>query len=187
MSDLLIVSSPTSRPLCTDVPVPMDVACPGPASPQTFHREWSPDCPECGPFTVARWTEMPCDCGHRDIPGASGHDDWCGRGGAVVGLVEVVGPSHHSDDCADPYRIGAQARDAQGRTRCDPDALPDCWHTPTGTVTPLAEPIPCERSWQCGACGPDCGDAPSCNGEVRPSVWVADGSVHEQLRGATSQ
>lgn len=49
---------PTGHVTKLDVPIPMErppVGCPGPASPQTFHREWSEDCPECGPGGPVSW------------------------------------------------------------------------------------------------------------------------------------
>ena len=156
----LIVASETSTPLSTDVPVPTD-----------GQPEWS-RCPECEvrfeptlvdrdpasrvrhqacgrspvpagpfPFTVARWDEV--ECASWDCIWLGGDGRGCHHGtltntvGAIVELVEVVGPSHF------PY-LGMHHSRCSDEHLCHPDAAPDCFHTPTGTVTPI-DPIPCER------------------------------------------
>lgn len=155
---LLVVASPTSSPLSTDVPIPTD------GQPQWYrcddggmqgegtrwiHRPGLSDtpCRRCVPdgpfpFTVAVWVEddVPC-C----FPGYE-HDGACdpaGAIGAIVGLVTVTGLSHKADSCLRSSRVDPATGLLTG-IYCHPDALPDCWHTPTGKVTPI-EPIPCER------------------------------------------
>ena len=188
MSDLLVVASPTSQPLCTDVPVPTD------GQPQWFVQggtRWRPGQrrpfqPDPGtpdgpyPFTVAVWQEVEQTCpSWHYLPGPYSAAD-CEqadthraqrRVGAVTATVEVTGPSHHAHKCID-HR---PARTPLDQPWCHPDAAPDCWHTPTGKVTVLDEPIPCERPWDFGY-----GDREWC------SVWPAPPEVAERLRKVTA-
>lgn len=133
------------------------------------HKSWcqpgTPTIVPDGPFpvTVAVWTEdKRCIyCHVVEMPGLTslkcysnvrstgepGSHVWS-RNGALTHLVEVTGPSHHADECV-------RLRPAWGPMRktpdnnlirwCHDDALPDCWHTPTSTVTRLDVPIPMER------------------------------------------
>lgn len=156
---LLVVASPTSSPLSTPSPVPTDGQPEWSKCPVTrivgHERNQEEPCRACVPdgpfpFTVGRWEEvrlcMPCG----EYPGS---DHLTGiecdgyvepKVGAVVELAEVIGPSHHADQCSvvlPVWRPGA----ASPVRRCHPDAAPDYWHTPVGTVTRLDQPIPVER------------------------------------------
>lgn len=92
--------------------------------------------------------------------------------GAIVELVEVTGPSHHADEC-DPPDMQHEELTGGFVPLCHPDALPDCWHTPVGRVTPV-DPIPCER--------PHDSFQGFTTGWSRPSpVWVADEATTRQL------
>lgn len=196
MADLLIVASPVTSPLCTDQPIPTEgltewtrcVVC------STRYRR-SPDVPRpClqdhdafasepdgpFPFTVARWAEVKC------------RDSCCTDlgGGAITHLVEVTGPSHHADKCMDTDLVEFHPLTYRA-SFCADDAAPDCWHTPTGKVTPLVEPIPVERPEKWRPCPHD--DA--CRNErrgslgyrphdhyVSASVWSASDDVADRLR-----
>lgn len=160
---------------------------------------WTPDGPF--PFTVARWAEVERDgCPktvwddgvYRTRCSLGGDGTICSRHGkfvrekigAIVELVEIVGPSHEAKDCyggtefsvpsvASPY---GHIRDR----RCHPDALPDCWHTPTGTVTPI-DPIVCERPTVRVVAGYAAWGNVN-EGPPRPSHWVADDETAEKIR-----
>ena len=145
---MLVVASPSLSPLSTAGPLPTD------GQPEWWRceecarrletiedcascvdaggrHEWVPD--GVFPFTVAVWQAdtLLCD--------GTAHEGDCDRGGAIVATVEVTGPSHHAEDCR--HFNGVGLRDYH----CSWDALPDCWHTPTSTVTRLDPPIPAER------------------------------------------
>ncbi len=159
---MLVVVSPTLSPLSTDVPVPTEgqpewLRCQDCGTRVAVHEKprrrecWSDDMHWSGyhrpvrgpyPFTVAVWQEV-CICSHppegasvSPIEGVN-HASGCPIG-VVVGMVEVTGPGHHADECR--HFNGVGLRDYH----CRWDALPDCWHTPTGKVTPI-DPIPMER------------------------------------------
>ena len=183
---LLVVASSTSQPLCTDVAIPTD------GQPQWYRcerpnclererervdgRSWSyrhegwgklPDGPF--PFPVARWTEVePPVC--EGCPDTPDYPHTHGEVGAIVELVEVTGPSHHADECR---REWDSSRDGYHPTRlfayCTPDAEFGGWHTPTGTVTPLPDLIPCERPVVCGAGWT--ADECSCGFQDSPASW----------------
>ena len=165
---LLIVASETSSPLCTDTPIPTDGQPQWWVGPGGYRAHLGPDeddhswCDRCvpdgpSPFTVAVWRmyQEPDHKGHEPdrINGTpwlqcldcSTEDevvDWTiiEPVGAIVELTEVVGPSHYADECFQwIHELGVS-----DGWHCHPDAAPDCFHTPVGTVTPI-DPIPCER------------------------------------------
>ena len=209
----LIVASEMSSPLCTDTSIPTDgqmQSCPHlewvlPARDTEFTC-----CVDQAPFpfTVAVWREVVrcADCGTRDAefdhngclevvwtePEINAGERCYGQRrvatGAIVELVEITGPSHHADDHPDddadfPYLIDTRDHGWQ----CHEDALPDCFHTPTGQVTVLDQPIPCERP--VGFEGPWVhADGDYINPAVRPStrlsVWTADDALAAKLTKA---
>ena len=157
---ILIVASDTSSPLCTDTAVPHDAnpndwplwECPyyrkqvGLEPGVGSHGEATcsfgcydePACITGGPlpfpFTAARWADV-CELEREGVNHSGECTDF--MRGAIVALVEIVGPSHHADEC----RMEWEHEQAD---YCTANAEPHCWHTPTGTVTPI-DPIVCER------------------------------------------
>ena len=204
---LLIVASETSSPFCTPEAIPTDGQPqwwrgPGgkrfrPTDPSSLDQTiWSPVGPF--PFTAARWAEVKrCrNCGWCIRPGdfvVGACEGSLERVGAIVELVEVVGPSHHADECDESYdHAYTGERFAQF---CYPDAAPDCWHTPTGTVTPI-DPIPCERPVACQECReiitqqlPDGERVCPCPGRHRTgftSAWTAPEDITAKLTEVTA-
>ena len=102
--------------------------------------------------------------------------------GAIVALVEIVGPSHHADECASPYFTEGGKVDSVWF--CHPDALPDCWHTPTGTVTRI-DPIVCEQPFAQDASEYDAAHGPPWTPKPA-SHWVVDDVTAEKIRKATA-
>lgn len=172
-ADLLVVASSTTSPLSTDSPIPTDEI-------YKFTRHPFP-------FRVARWVEV-------DTHYAAPWCDWpvgthakdCIQGcRGIVELVEVTGPSHHADDlaCQPTTTCSYCMAAANGSSEpcdddhfCHPGALPDSWHTPTGTLTRLSEPIPCERPFSL------VGITDLTRTLSPASVWIADDELARRLR-----
>ena len=191
MPDLMVVASPTTSPLSTAVPLPTDglpewwrcVDC-----GERAVRDDYPSCDECGgdvdipdgpfPVTVAVWEEI-WHCGRCKLPKGDVDGCYCGYVtsypvGAVVATVEVTGPPHEAAECV----IG----DNGIWQACAKFVPLTGWHTPTGTVTVLPEPIPCERPWSGTAGTPDrpvCGSLDTDGaGPCVLSPPLGDGSAH---------
>ena len=188
---MMIVASETSEVLCTPEPIPTD----GQPQwgryrgserflPRERHREameqsphFVPDGPF--PFTVAVWREVTAY--RRFKPDMSGDNLRFERPegahphvwpevvvGAVVATAEITGPSHF------PY-LGMHHSRCSDEHLCYPDAAPDYFHTPTGKVTVLDRPIPCERPEPMFVVVGDGFEV------VRPSVWTADDALAAKL------
>ena len=204
LNDLLVVASPTSQPLCTDVAVPTD------GQPEWMRpkdrkldagwRHLRSDmcglsrCRSDGPFPLwaARWAEVECPLCYggkvRTFMCSQDNEEFLGRCqdcpasgkvGAIVELVEVVGPSHHADECGSVEQGGMSPVSVV--RYCHPDAAPDGWHTPTGQVTVLDQPIPCERPLipPEQMPGPHCGSLDTDGaGPCLLSPPLGDGSAH---------